>query len=80
MSVPDTYVRACALADVPEDGAIGVEVQDTPVAIIQDHGGTIRATSAGPGQGSRFIVTLPALAKQGLTDADAKPAVDHTHA
>ena len=32
MSVPDTYVRACALADVPQDGALGVEVQDTPVA------------------------------------------------
>jgi 3-phenylpropionate/trans-cinnamate dioxygenase ferredoxin subunit len=35
MSVPDTYVRACALTDVPEDGALGVEVQDTPVAIIR---------------------------------------------
>ena len=35
MSVPDTYVRACALADVPEEGALGVEVQDTPIAIIR---------------------------------------------
>ena len=35
MSVPDTYVRACALADVPEEGAVGVEVQDTPIAIIR---------------------------------------------
>jgi 3-phenylpropionate/trans-cinnamate dioxygenase ferredoxin component len=28
-------VRACALADLPEDGAIGVEVQGAPVAIIR---------------------------------------------
>ena len=36
---PDaSYVRACALADVPEDGALGVEVQDTPVAIIRAGG------------------------------------------
>ena len=35
MTEPTTYVRACALADVPEDGALGVEVQDTPVAIIR---------------------------------------------
>ena len=32
------YVRACALADVPEDGALGVEVQGTPVAIIRAGG------------------------------------------
>jgi 3-phenylpropionate/trans-cinnamate dioxygenase ferredoxin subunit len=30
-----SYVRACALADVPEDGALGVEVSGTPVAIIR---------------------------------------------
>ena len=33
-----SYVRACALADVPEDGALGVEVKDTPVAIIRTGG------------------------------------------
>ncbi len=27
--------------------------------IISEHGGTITATSAGPGQGSQFVVTLP---------------------
>jgi signal transduction histidine kinase len=27
--------------------------------IVQDHGGTISATSAGPGQGSQFRITLP---------------------
>ncbi len=32
------FVRACALADVPEEGALGVEVKDTPVAIIRAGG------------------------------------------
>ena len=36
---PDSsYVRACTLADVPEDGALGVEVKGTPVAIIRTGG------------------------------------------
>jgi 3-phenylpropionate/trans-cinnamate dioxygenase ferredoxin subunit len=32
------YVRACALADVPEVGAISVEIGDTPVAIVRSNG------------------------------------------
>ena len=28
--------------------------------IVSEHGGTISATSNGPGQGSQFVVTLPA--------------------
>jgi 3-phenylpropionate/trans-cinnamate dioxygenase ferredoxin component len=32
------YVRACALAEVPQDGALGVEVDGTPVAIIRAGG------------------------------------------
>jgi 3-phenylpropionate/trans-cinnamate dioxygenase ferredoxin component len=32
------YARACALADVPEEGAVGVEVGSTPVAIIRAGG------------------------------------------
>ena len=36
---PDSsYVRACGLADVPEDGAVGVEISGTPVAIIRTGG------------------------------------------
>jgi 3-phenylpropionate/trans-cinnamate dioxygenase ferredoxin subunit len=35
MTEPGSYVRACALADVPEDGALGVEIGDTPVAIVR---------------------------------------------
>ncbi|XRQ15635.1 non-heme iron oxygenase ferredoxin subunit [Actinomadura welshii] len=30
------YVKVCALSDVPADGAIAVEVDDTPVAIARD--------------------------------------------
>jgi signal transduction histidine kinase len=32
--------------------------------IVADHDGHIDATSAGPGQGSRFVVTLPAAPQQ----------------
>ncbi|TYB41519.1 non-heme iron oxygenase ferredoxin subunit [Actinomadura chibensis] len=30
-----TYVKVCALGDVPADGAIAVEVDDTPIAIAR---------------------------------------------
>ena len=30
-----TFVRVCALADLPEQGAIGVEVGDQPVAVVR---------------------------------------------
>jgi 3-phenylpropionate/trans-cinnamate dioxygenase ferredoxin component len=33
-----TFVRVCALADVPEQGAIGVEVGDLPIAIVRAEG------------------------------------------
>jgi 3-phenylpropionate/trans-cinnamate dioxygenase ferredoxin subunit len=29
------FVRACALAEVPADGALGVEVEGVPVAIVR---------------------------------------------
>jgi 3-phenylpropionate/trans-cinnamate dioxygenase ferredoxin component len=32
------YTRACALADVPADGALAVEVGDEPVAIVRADG------------------------------------------
>jgi 3-phenylpropionate/trans-cinnamate dioxygenase ferredoxin subunit len=32
------YVRVCALADVPPDGAIGVEVDGHPVAVVRAGG------------------------------------------
>ncbi len=33
-----TFVRVCALADVPPQGAIGVEVGDEPIAVIRVDG------------------------------------------
>jgi 3-phenylpropionate/trans-cinnamate dioxygenase ferredoxin component len=35
VSETTTFVRACALADLPADGAIGVEIGDLPVAIVR---------------------------------------------
>ena len=32
------YTRACTLADVPQEGAIGVELSGTPVAIVRAGG------------------------------------------
>jgi 3-phenylpropionate/trans-cinnamate dioxygenase ferredoxin component len=32
---PNGYVRVCALDEVPPDGALAVEVDDTPVAIAR---------------------------------------------
>ena len=33
-----TFQRACAVSDVPEEGAIGVEVAGLPVAVIRADG------------------------------------------
>ena len=33
-----TYLRACPLADIPQDGAHGVEVDGVPVALIRTGG------------------------------------------
>ena len=38
MSQTSTFQRACALADVPEEGAIGVEVAGVPVAVVRAGG------------------------------------------
>ena len=32
------FVFACSLKDVPEDGALGVDVEGTPVAVVQAEG------------------------------------------
>lgn len=29
------FVKVCALADIPDEGALGVEVEDTPVALAR---------------------------------------------
>jgi signal transduction histidine kinase/ActR/RegA family two-component response regulator len=41
--------------------------------LVQMHGGTLAARSAGPGQGSEFIVTLPDL-KEALDDRPDRPS------
>ena len=33
-----TFVRACALADLPAEGVIAVEVDDEPVAVVRSNG------------------------------------------
>ena len=38
MSQTSTFQRACALADVPAEGAIGVEVAGIPVAVVRAGG------------------------------------------
>ena len=42
MSDGATFVRACALSDVPENGALGVELNGEPVAMV-NAGGDIYA-------------------------------------
>jgi len=32
------FVKACALTDVPDDGALGIEVKGEPVAIVRAEG------------------------------------------
>jgi signal transduction histidine kinase/ActR/RegA family two-component response regulator len=49
-----------------------------PVAtrIVELHGGTLEAFSAGPGQGSEFVVRLPALEKARSTAESLAPVVE----
>jgi 3-phenylpropionate/trans-cinnamate dioxygenase ferredoxin component len=30
-----SFVKVCALADVPDEGSLAVEVEDTPVAVVR---------------------------------------------
>ncbi|MFC6886315.1 MULTISPECIES: Rieske (2Fe-2S) protein [Actinomadura] len=30
-----TYTRVCPLAEIPQDGALAVEIDDTPVALVR---------------------------------------------
>ena len=34
----EQFVRVCALSEVPDDGALAVEIDDTPVAIVKNDG------------------------------------------
>jgi PAS domain S-box-containing protein len=43
--------------------------------LVELHGGTVRAESAGPGKGSRFVVTLPALDAATAATLPSTPAL-----
>jgi CheY-like chemotaxis protein len=45
-------------------------------ALVELHGGTIQAHSAGPGKGSEFIVRLPLLTREEQEGEGTKPAND----
>lgn len=32
------YVKVCSLSDIPDGGALGVEIDDTPVALVRTEG------------------------------------------
>jgi len=38
--VSTEFVRVCAVSDIPDEGVIGVEVGDTPVAVVRTEGET----------------------------------------
>jgi 3-phenylpropionate/trans-cinnamate dioxygenase ferredoxin component len=38
VSETSTFLRACALADVPDEGALGVDVAGVPVAVVRAEG------------------------------------------
>jgi len=38
MSETTQFVRACALADVPDEGALGLEIEGQPVAVVRASG------------------------------------------
>ena len=77
MTSQTTYVRACALADVPEDGVLGVALGDVPVAIIRD-GGEVWVELPWHAQGHRFLGDT--LASQGQIEAGYHEAVLRTGA
>jgi len=66
----ELFVQAEPSSAGPQEG-LGIGL--TLVRMIAEHhGGTVTAASAGPGQGSEFVVTLPA----GVEDAGLAIAVD----
>ncbi|HWE36754.1 MAG TPA: ATP-binding protein [Isosphaeraceae bacterium] len=78
---PEALARAFDLFDQADDpGAVGARNGDAArrglgiglalvKSLVELHGGTVSAHSAGPGQGSEFVVRLPAAAPQeALTD------------
>ncbi|MFC9976437.1 non-heme iron oxygenase ferredoxin subunit [Spirillospora sp. NPDC127200] len=40
-----TFVKVCPVAEIPVDGALGVEVGDTPVALVRTSGDEVYAVN-----------------------------------
>jgi 3-phenylpropionate/trans-cinnamate dioxygenase ferredoxin subunit len=36
--IEETFVRACGLSELPEDGALGIEVEGVPIALVRTGG------------------------------------------
>ncbi|MDA8369401.1 MAG: non-heme iron oxygenase ferredoxin subunit [Nocardiopsaceae bacterium] len=34
----ERFTKVCALSDLPDEGALGVEVDDTPIAVVRSEG------------------------------------------
>lgn len=64
----ERFFRADTARDRSRGGGSGIGLAISK-ALVQAHGGTIAAASAGPGQGSTFTVTLPAARAQDRTPA-----------
>ena len=65
----DLFTQADRSLDRAQGGlGIGLNLDQR---LVQLHGGTVEAHSAGPGQGSEFVVRLPIVAAPGTAAADA---------
>ena len=51
MSETAQFARACALADVPDEGALGVEIAGVPVAVVRGLTGAGGPDAHGAGRG-----------------------------
>lgn len=38
MSVPEGFLKVCTVTDIPDDGALAVEIDDVPVALVRTRG------------------------------------------
>lgn len=68
----DLFVQAPQRSDRPEGGlGLGLTLVRN---LVNMHGGTVAADSGGPGEGSEFVVRLPALEAAALEAARRAPA------
>jgi signal transduction histidine kinase len=72
-SVFDMFVQETQQLDRAEGGlGIGLAIVKS---LVELHGGTVRATSDGPGQGSEFSFDIPASSKPALRRPSAAPSL-----